>query len=81
LSIKLACQIHDHEYEVGKTEMDKRTADDNFLFNMYRLIDRKSSLKVLRVFRQNKAQDYHEMVVAFGSRAFWAKKLEQRRTV
>ena len=81
MNIKLVCQIHDHEYEVGETQLDKQRADDNFLFNMYRLIDRNTKIKVLKVFRQNKAQDYHEMVVAFGSHAFWAKKLEQRRTV
>jgi ABC-type uncharacterized transport system fused permease/ATPase subunit len=81
VNIKLACQIHDHEYDVGVTEIDKRIADENFLFNMYRLIDRKTKIKVLKVFRQNKAQDYHEMVVAFGRRSFWAKKLEQRRMV
>lgn len=64
---------------MGKTELDKQRADNNFLFNMYRFIDRNTRVKILKTLRYNKAQDYHEMVVAFGSHSFWAKKLEQRR--
>jgi len=81
LNIKLACDIHDHAYEVGQTEDDKVAADYNLEFNCKKIIDYHTPKwnKVLRKLRYRRAESYHEMVHMCGSHSFWAKKLEQKR--
>jgi hypothetical protein len=69
LSIKLACEIHDYMYHVGKTAEDKFRADSMFLQNMIALIWRGSNwftfpLRVLR------AAKYYVAVARYGDNAF-----------
>ncbi len=45
LSIVEACCRHDHRYEIGGVELDKQSADREFLANMLILIEERSNRK------------------------------------
>lgn len=72
LKIKEACDAHDWMYHFGLTLEDKETADDAFLWNLNRLIDKGNIF--LRYFRRKIALGYYEGVKFFGERAFLADK-------
>lgn len=80
LSILLPCQIHDDDYEHGKTEEDKREADCRFLHNIYILIQNEPN-NFYYMLRWNRAQNYYEMVMVGGHTAFWKGKKHGRERI
>ena len=67
-----ACDIHDYDYFMGKTIMDKYKADIRFLSNLIILVNRGTIW--LRFFRRRRALAYYEAVRELGDMAFWAGK-------
>ena len=73
LGVRLAWQIHDHEYEVGLTVKDKVDADCRLLHNLYILIENEP-MTWLTGLRLNRAECYYEMVSSFGNGSFKSNK-------
>ena len=73
LSIKEACYRHDYAYHVGKTEADKKAADEQFLRNMLTIINTQS-IPLLKWARRWRAMTYYSAVCDKGHKAFWAGK-------
>lgn len=74
LSVKRACRIHDHMYEVGETEEDRQEADDVLLNNCLRIIDAHTKNRTLKKLRYRRAYVYYVMVRRYGGPAFWNNK-------
>ncbi len=77
LSIEEACDIHDWMYHEGRTEVDKRRADQIFLENMLRIVEAQDYpwwLVWLRWLRRYRAMSYYQAVRDFGDTAFWKGK-------
>lgn len=85
MSITRACNIHDWDYQLGKTTEAKDAADDRFRRNIQSLIDFNycyaSAIqrflgirRLLRWLRGWRAQTYYLAVHYHGSSAFWAGK-------
>lgn len=76
LCITWACWIHDWMYHHGQTIQDKEVADEVFLSNLVRLIERDTCWwrKLLKPFMRRRALKYYEAVVLFGLDAFMAGK-------
>ena len=74
LSIKEACQIHDWDYQHGKTLEDKRKADIVFLKNMDIMINNGSKVGWLQRLRRERAAKYYFAVKYFGEDAFMKDK-------
>ena len=73
LSIKEACYRHDYAYHVGRTEEDKKAADEQFLRNMLTIINTQSNT-FLKWPRRWRAMTYYSAVCDKGHKAFWAGK-------
>lgn len=73
LNISEACYRHDYAYHVGKTEADKKAADEQFLRNMLTIINTKSGA-LLKWPRRWRAMSYYSAVCDKGHKAFWANK-------
>lgn len=71
---KEACNIHDFDYLIGKTEEDKRKADRRFIQNLKRIVD-KTENRALKKYRLVKAKGFFKAVKDFGDEAFWANKI------
>lgn len=78
LSILVPCQIHDYDYEHGKTKEDKEDADCRLLHNIYILIQNEPK-HFYYALRWERAQNYYEMVLVTGHRAFWKGKRDYGR--
>lgn len=74
LSVKQACRIHDHCYEVGETEEDRQEADDVLLNNCLRLITAAGGPPLLMRLRRRRAWTYYCAVRKFGGPSFWNSK-------
>lgn len=72
LNITEACNIHDWMYMEGKTQKDKKRADDVFLENVLSIIEEKSH-PWLKWIRRYRAMTYYNFVVSWGETAFWNK--------
>jgi len=66
MSIKAACAVHDLEYSIGK---DKVKADDRFLVNMRKIVDR-SRFYLLKLLRQRRVLKYYWAVHVGGDSSF-----------
>lgn len=73
LDIKEACYRHDYAYHIGKTEEDKKAADEQFLHNILTIINTKSH-PLLKWPRRWRAMTYYSAVCDKGHKAFWAGK-------
>lgn len=73
LSITEACYRHDYAYHVGKTEADKKAADEQFLRNMLTIINTQST-SLLKWPRRWRAMTYYSAVCDKGHKAFWEGK-------
>ena len=73
IDVKLACQIHDFDYDFGVTEEDRIEADCRFLHNLYILIEEKN-YPIFEPFCYHRAHLYYEAVRVFGEKAFYAYK-------
>jgi len=73
LSVTPVCNIHDFDYQKGKTIEDKQVADRRMNNNNLRIIGQNSNsfMKILRVKR---ALKYYLAVDLKGGPAFWAGK-------
>jgi hypothetical protein len=74
LRLSAACSIHDFMYRYGFTDQDKVDADEVFLNNMIRIIEVKTSSKILMFLRLRRARTYYLAVKLFGGPAFWNGK-------
>lgn len=74
LSVRKACNIHDWEYHFGKTQQDKKVADENFLDNMIRLIQAANGWRVLMWLRKRRARKYYKAVRDYGGPFYWLGK-------
>lgn len=70
LSIKPACGIHDFEYGVGGTEADRAAADNRFLCNMLKIINKEPGFALFRMYRRYRAVTYYNAVVEMGASFF-----------
>jgi hypothetical protein len=64
---------HDHRYEIGETEEDKREADTEFLVNLFIIINNYGGW--LAIPRMLRALFYYLCVHYFGGNAFWKNKV------
>ena len=70
-----ACQVHDWQYDIGRSIEDKEEADRVFLNNMYRLIERDKHKWYKPTWAQRiRAREYYQAVQHFGGSAFWSGK-------
>lgn len=58
---------------MGRTSKEKQEADCRLLHNLYILIEG-SEEEWLKGLRYNRAENYYEMVMVAGHRAFWKDK-------
>lgn len=72
LNVTRACNIHDHMYKFGRSELDRQEADRVFLNNLLRIIDAKGGW--LAWPRRYRAMTYYNFVNKFGSVHFWDGK-------
>ena len=70
LSIKVACCIHDHRYEIGGTEQDKINADLEFLQNILTIIGKHKKWYYPTFLARRRAMTYYEAVVRAGNSSF-----------
>lgn len=73
LYIGYACLIHDFDYNLGKTEADRRFADERFKRNLLKLIGMDS--KLFWPARRIRVNTYYESVRICGEAPFWTGKL------
>lgn len=73
LSIKEACNIHDHMYQVGKTYGDFLFANAMFMFNLTLIIVKGSNWFTMTP-RLSRATKYFIAVALYGHDAFWKEK-------
>ena len=73
LNIRCCCQPHDWMYHWGTTMAEKERADNVFLANIYRYINKHTWFKWLRKLRRHRARIYHLAVVKCGSQYFKAE--------
>ncbi len=74
VSIREACKIHDHAYEVGKTDEDKKIADNQFLLNLLTIINNVDKWYYPTKLARLRAIDYYSAVCDYGEKAFWRGK-------
>lgn len=76
LSVTDACNVHDWDYQHGKTAEDKAKADRYMFFNILIIIESQTSFvgRLLKPLRRRRALFYYECVVACGHKAFWEGK-------
>ena len=70
LRVTPVCKLHDIEYEVGETELDKIMADLFFLVNLLAYIKAHTRFKPVRILRNYRAMSYYSAVSEFGTEAF-----------
>lgn len=80
LSVTEAADIHDYMYEIGEYDMDKIDADDVFLNNMVRIIEKQTKWNWLKKLRCRRARVMYHAVTHFGGPAFWANKTDAGST-
>lgn len=76
LDVEVAGDIHDWGYHMGLTQEDKDEADDDFLSNMFQIINDKGGW--LAPLRRRRALKYYEAVIYLGDDAFWVDKGESK---
>lgn len=76
LDISLASGPHDIAYHVGETEEDRTKADEEFLRNMYKIIDKESTW-ALKWVRKRRVYKYYLSVRMFGKESFWKGKIKK----
>lgn len=78
MGIRRACCIHDDRYEYGATAQDKIDADDEFLDNLYLLIEADKNWfrnnRIVKSLMRKRAFIYYEAVHQLGDDAFWEGK-------
>jgi len=72
LYIGYACMVHDFDYHIGKTEADRRFADERFKRNLLALIAR--SNPALWPARRIRVNTYYKSVRMCGESPFWSGK-------
>lgn len=72
LNVTRACNIHDHMYKFGRSELDRQEADRVFLNNLLRIINAKGGW--LAWPRRYRAMTYYNFVNKYGSVHFWDGK-------
>lgn len=81
LDISLASGPHDVAYHFGKTLKDREIADEQFLENMYKIIEKESGKWAkwtgLTFLRRRRVFKYYLAVRMFGVEAFWEGKMPQ----
>ena len=70
LKVTSVCKLHDIEYEVGETEIDKIMADIFFLVNLLAYIKAHTKFRAVRILRNYRAMSYYSAVSEFGTDAF-----------
>jgi|WetSurMetagenome_2_1015567.scaffolds.fasta_scaffold660706_2 hypothetical protein len=78
LSIKIACEIHDCMYFLGKTQYDKWISDVTFLTNMNDMVE--SGTMILRAIRRYRVMTYFSAVRDCGDSSFWKGKVRPNET-
>lgn len=76
LNCRIAFDVHDWDYEFGKTAMDKSRADIRMLCNLARLVTDGTTTfpfigNILRSLRRRRAGTYYALVCEFGNKAFY----------
>ncbi len=74
VSIAEACNIHDWDYYIGKTNEDKELADRRMRNNGVRIVDGQSANTLSRWLRRKRVLSYYLAVKHFGGPAFWKGK-------
>ncbi len=74
LNVSEAADIHDYMYHVGKNLDDKNRADEIFLNNMIRIIEKETWWNWVKKCRCRRARMMYKAVKYFGEPAFWAGK-------
>lgn len=77
LRVTEAADIHDYMYFVGDTIIDKEDADEVFLDNLIRIIEKETKWNWLKKLRCNRALLMFKAVDAFGGPAFWVDKTQE----
>ena len=72
LYIGYACMIHDFDYYMGKTEADRRFADERFKRNLLTIISWGN--KAMWPARRIRVNTYYNLVRACGEAPFWSGK-------
>lgn len=70
LSLFEACRLHDWAYGIGGTELDRQSADREFLTNILMLIDANEKWYYPTWLARRRAMTYYDAVVRFGSSSF-----------
>jgi len=70
LSITEAADIHDFMYHIGTTRSYKEAADNTFLDNMVRIIEKETKWNWLKKLRCMRARKYYLAVKELGGPAF-----------
>ena len=76
LSIRPACQVHDHGYRHGKdaSEEDRARHDRILKNNSLRIVDDHTKWWILKRLRYHRVEKYYIMVRAFGGPAYWSER-------
>lgn len=75
LNVSPACFVHDFRYDQGRTEKDKKKADEDFLINTILIIDNDpKAWRITKALRRIRAVNYYTAVCEKGHDAFWAGK-------
>ena len=69
LDVRIAWQVHDYDYEVGRTSQEKQEADCRLLHNLYIIIQSEPA-NWLTALRYERAVNYYEMVMIAGRKSF-----------
>jgi len=70
LNVRPACAIHDFEYGIGTTLLQKNIADLRMFNNMMLIINNQSQSRILRCLRRYRATSYYNAVSEGGLEAF-----------
>lgn len=74
VSIRECCCVHDYRYSIGGDRTDKDKADQEFLYNMLKIIGSVDKWYYPSFLARRRALKYYEAVVKFGDSSFnWRK--------
>ena len=76
LSVKKACQQHDHDYRFGSGSSDehRKQCDDRMKLNMLAIVNKKSKSKTLKALRHVRVNTYYFMVRWRGGSSYWGER-------
>jgi len=76
LSVKKACQQHDHDYRFGRgsSKEHKKQCDDRMRDNMKIIVNKKSKSKILKAMRHVRIHTYYFWVRAAGGGSYWKER-------